>query len=83
MDNHHEHCDGGNCEFYLCPDLGAEQLQQRVIDLWLGNDCWIPGADYKRLAEALGVDPDRLQNDRTRGVHERMAERKACREAKS
>lgn len=33
---------------------------ERVIDLWNGNGGWIPGADSERLAEALGVDHDRL-----------------------
>lgn len=54
------------------PDT-IESIRQRVIDLWLGNDCWIPGMDYERLADALGVDPSRLENDRTRRFHEYQA----------
>lgn len=72
-DDHREECDGANCDYYGCDLIPVEELQQRVIDLWLGNDCWIPGADWKRLAKALGVDPERLQNDRTRRVRERAS----------
>lgn len=78
LDDHRDDCDGNDCATWNCAEILVEQLQQRVIDLWLGNDCWIPGADWQRLAEALGVDPDRLQNDRTRPMHERMAARKEC-----
>lgn len=52
-----------------CYELDTAAAVERVIALWLANDCWIPGADYKRLAEALGVNPERLENDRTRRVH--------------
>lgn len=33
---------------------------ERMIDLWNREGGWIPGAAYKQVAEALGVDPDRL-----------------------
>lgn len=75
LDDHREECDGVNCDPLGCAAIPLEELQQRVIDLWLGNDCWIPGSDWQRLAEALGVDPDRLQNERTRPMHARMAQR--------
>lgn len=37
-----------------------QEVAEKVVALW--NDCngWIPGGSYKELAEALGVDPDRL-----------------------
>jgi hypothetical protein len=35
-------------------------VTQAVIDLWNRNNGWIPGMAFRELAEALGVDPDRL-----------------------
>lgn len=75
MDDHHDLCNGDECATFSCASYETEQIQERVIELWLRNDCWIPGADYKRLAEALGVDPDRLENDRSRRVHNRLEKR--------
>jgi transcriptional regulator with XRE-family HTH domain len=40
--------------------LTAEEIVQRVSELWNKEGGWIPGASYKKLAEALGVDPDSL-----------------------
>jgi hypothetical protein len=38
----------------------TDELRDRVIKLWNGNNGWIPGTDYKELADALDIDPDRL-----------------------
>jgi len=41
--------------------MTAEEIRDNVLKLWDGNNGWIPGADYKRLAEAIGVPADRLK----------------------
>lgn len=38
----------------------AEEIRAAVLKLWDDNDGWIPGADYERLAKALGLPPERL-----------------------
>lgn len=38
----------------------ANKTAERVIALWNDNNGWLPGAAYRELAEALGVDPSRL-----------------------
>lgn len=45
-----------------CARCGMELIAERVIDLWNGDDGWIPGAAYRALAEALRVKPDRLSH---------------------
>jgi hypothetical protein len=41
-------------------NMTVYELRETIIDLWNTNNGWIPGADYKRLAAILDVDPDRL-----------------------
>lgn len=38
----------------------SSDVVHRVVDLWNRGDGWIPGAAYKELAEALGVDASEL-----------------------
>lgn len=38
----------------------AEEIRVAVLKLWDDNNGWIPGADYERLAKALGLPPERL-----------------------
>lgn len=38
----------------------AEAMRDRVIDLWNEQGGWIPGTAYEALADALGVEVDRL-----------------------
>lgn len=45
-----------------CALCGWEAATQAVVDLWNMGHGWIPGAAYKELAEALGVDPMRLDH---------------------
>ena len=40
----------------------SDPLVERVVALWNQSDGWIPGAAYKDLAEALGVDISRLKH---------------------
>jgi hypothetical protein len=42
-------------------------VRDAVLKLWDGNDAWIPGGDYKRLADALGVPHERTQTWRQGG----------------
>jgi hypothetical protein len=48
-------------------EAGAEHIRRAVLHLWDENDAWIPGADYTRLAAALGVEPSRVKSYRTGG----------------
>lgn len=41
--------------------MTAEEIRDNVLQLWDWNNGWIPGADYARLAEAIGVPPERLK----------------------
>lgn len=47
---------------------GADWIRQAVLKLWDENDAWIPGADYQRLAAALGIAPQRAQTYRKGGL---------------
>lgn len=42
-------------------DLTAEEIIDNILNLRDDLDGWIPDADYKRLAEAIGVPPERLK----------------------
>ena len=48
-------------------DAGTEAIRAAVLKLWDENDAWIPGADYRRLAAALGVPPERTLTYRNHG----------------
>jgi len=39
-------------------EQGREEVRQSVLALWNRNDGWIPGADYRALAKAVGMDPE-------------------------
>lgn len=61
-------------EGYIC--TGAPQkpsVVEAVLQLWDDNDAWIPGADYARLAEVLGVPAERLLPVRHGGRSQRSA----------
>lgn len=71
-DNHAEDCDGTECVTYECQLLNRDESPEvaAVIKLWNDEGGWLPGAAYVRLAEALGVDPDRLTHyEKGKGRH--------------
>lgn len=37
-----------------------DEVAQRVVALWNKQGGWIPGASYRELAKALGVDESEL-----------------------
>lgn len=47
--------------------MTAEEIRAAVLKLWDDNGAWIPGGDYLRLAEALGVPPERTLTHRQGG----------------
>jgi hypothetical protein len=60
---HDVEVDGHELDCTLCHDeplieRGREEVRQAVLALWNRNDGWIPGADYRQLAETLNMDPE-------------------------
>lgn len=45
----------------ILAELKRDEIRDSVLALWDGNNGWIPGADYKRLADALGVPHERTR----------------------
>ena len=47
--------------------MNDNEVRDAVLKLWDDNNAWIPGADYKRLADALGVPHERTRSHRQGG----------------
>jgi hypothetical protein len=48
-------------------DAGVEVIRDAVLKLWDDNDAWIAGGNFRELAKALGVPPERTQTYRQAG----------------
>ena len=53
--------------FVMGFEAGCAFIRDKILHLWDENDAWIPGVDYKRLAAALEVPPERTETYRKGG----------------